>query len=116
MAAPGSSNIMAAECTPDVNPAKVIQNQKLKIEDSCEASPESALAVDKVRPADLELIRSLSKSDSDLLASPLGEAAALASRSGSVKNCRSGQKSMERSPSFASEWDEVIWVGKQVGG
>uniref|UniRef100_A0A3P9AZ91 Ankyrin repeat and sterile alpha motif domain containing 1A n=1 Tax=Maylandia zebra TaxID=106582 RepID=A0A3P9AZ91_9CICH len=48
-----------------------------------------------------------SKSDSDLLASPLGEEdGGLVGRSGSVSNCSSGQPSMERMPSFASEWDE----------
>uniref|UniRef100_A0A3B4ZHQ5 Ankyrin repeat and SAM domain-containing protein 1A-like n=1 Tax=Stegastes partitus TaxID=144197 RepID=A0A3B4ZHQ5_9TELE len=48
-----------------------------------------------------------SKSDSDLLASPLGEEdGGLAGRSGSVSNCSSGQPSMEGMPSFASEWDE----------
>uniref|UniRef100_A0A3P8U5V2 Ankyrin repeat and sterile alpha motif domain containing 1A n=1 Tax=Amphiprion percula TaxID=161767 RepID=A0A3P8U5V2_AMPPE len=48
-----------------------------------------------------------SKSDSDLLASPLGEEdGSLAGRCGSVSNCSSGQPSMEHMPSFASEWDE----------
>lgn len=99
-----------AECTPDANPAKVIQNPKAGIKDSSEVSAESAsVAAVKVRPTDLGLIRSLSKSDSDLLASPLGEEdGGLAGRSGSVSNCSSGQPSMERMPSFASEWDEVI--------
>lgn len=100
-----------AECTQDANPAKVIQNPKADIKDSREVSAESAsVAAVKVRPADLGLIRSLSKSDSDLLASPLGEedGGGLAGRSGSVSNCSTGQPSMERMPSFASEWDEVI--------
>lgn len=99
-----------AECTPDANPAKVVQNPKADIKDSSEVSAESAsVAAVKARPADLGLIRSLSKSDSDLLASPLGEEdGGLAGRSGSVSNCSSGQPSMERMPSFASEWDEVI--------
>lgn len=99
-----------AECTPDANPAKVIQNPKADIEDSSELSAESvSVGVVKVRPADLGLIRSLSKSDSDLLASPLGEEdGGLAGRSGSVSNCSSGQPSMECMPSFASEWDEVM--------
>lgn len=99
-----------AESTPDANPAKGIQNPRADIKDSTEVSAESApVAAVKVRPADLGLIRTLSKSDSDLLASPLGEEdGGLAGRSGSVSNCSSGQASMERMPSFASEWDEVI--------
>lgn len=94
----------------DANCVKVIQNPKADIKDSSEVSAESASAVAvKVRPADLGLTRSLSKSDSDLLASPLSEEdGSLAGRSGSVSNCSSGQPSMERMPSFASEWDEVI--------
>lgn len=96
-----------AECAPDADPAEVIQNPKADVKDSGEVSAEPAVV--RVRPADLGLIRSLSKSDSDLLASPVGEEdGGLAGRSGSVSNCSSGQPSMERMPSFASEWDEVI--------
>lgn len=99
-----------AECTPDVNPTNVIQNPEADIKELSEVSAESASGgAAKVRPADAGLIRSLSKSDSDLLASPLGEEdGGLVGRSGSVSNCSSGQPSMERMPSFASEWDEVI--------
>lgn len=103
-----------ADCTRDAKPTKVTRNAQADVKDS-------AAAV-KVRPADLGLIRSLSKSDSDLLASPLAEEedGGLAGRSGSVSNCSSGQPSAERMPSFASEWDEVIiqlrgW-GDEVGG
>lgn len=98
-----------AQCTANANPGKVIQNAKANVKDPRTVPTElaSAAAV-KVRPADLGLIRSLSKSDSDLLASPLGEEdGGLAGRSGSVSNCSSGQPSIERMPSFASEWDEV---------
>lgn len=116
-----------AECTPDAHPTKVIQTPKAGITDSNEVSAEStSKATVKVRPADLGLIRSLSKSDSDLLASPLGEEdGGLAGRSGSVSNCSSGQPSTERMHSFASEWDEVIlralgmgnkWEGVEDGG
>jgi hypothetical protein len=78
-----------------------------------------AVAVPPVRlkpPGDLKLTQSLSKPDSDLLVSPLGEEdGGLNSCCESVANCSSGNKQMERSPSFASEWDEVIlwvlWVG-----
>lgn len=103
-----------AECAPGEN------SSKADVTDSSGASAESArVAAFKSRPTDLGLIRSLSKSDSDLLASPHGEEdGGLAGRTGSVSNCRSGQPSTERMPSFASEWDEVMCgdAGDQVGG
>ncbi|XP_017160351.1 ankyrin repeat and SAM domain-containing protein 1A isoform X3 [Poecilia reticulata] len=103
-----------ADCIPD-NTTNVIQNPKADLQDGTEVSPESA-AVIKVRPADLGLIRSLSKSDSDLLASPVGEEdEGLANRSGSVANCSSGQPSMECMPSFASEWDEIEKIMTLIG-
>ncbi|MEQ2195705.1 hypothetical protein XENOCAPTIV_017114 [Xenoophorus captivus] len=96
-----------ADCMPD-NTTKVMQNPKTDVPDGSKVSSESATVI-KMRPADLGLLRSLSKSDSDLLSSPLGEEdGGLANRSGSVANCSSGKPSMERMPSFASEWDEVI--------
>ncbi|KAI1892966.1 hypothetical protein AGOR_G00138940 [Albula goreensis] len=62
-------------------------------------------------PGDLKLARSLSKSDSDLLVSPPSEeesgGAGLGGRSESVSNCSGGKKRLEKSPSFASEWDET---------
>lgn len=58
-------------------------------------------------PGDLKLARSLSKSDSDLLVSPPSEEDGLGSRSESISNCSGGKKRLEKSPSFASEWDEV---------
>ena len=59
-------------------------------------------------PGDLKLARSLSKSDSDLLVSPPSEEeGGLGSRSESVSNCSATKKRLEKSPSFASEWDEV---------
>uniref|UniRef100_A0A8C9SP58 Ankyrin repeat and sterile alpha motif domain containing 1A n=1 Tax=Scleropages formosus TaxID=113540 RepID=A0A8C9SP58_SCLFO len=59
-------------------------------------------------PGDLKLARSLSKSDSDLLVSPPGEEeGGLSGRSESVSNCSASKKRLEKSPSFASEWDEV---------
>ncbi|XP_061113111.1 ankyrin repeat and SAM domain-containing protein 1A-like isoform X2 [Conger conger] len=58
-------------------------------------------------PGDLKLARSLSKSDSDLLVSPPGEEeGGLGGRSESVSNCSAAKKRLEKSPSFASEWDE----------
>ncbi|XP_044067693.1 ankyrin repeat and SAM domain-containing protein 1A isoform X11 [Siniperca chuatsi] len=106
-----------AERMADANPTKVIQNSKADIKDSSEVSAESVtVAAVKVRPADLGLIRSLSKSDSDLLTSPLGEEdGGLAGRSGSLSNCSSGQPSMERISSFASEWDEIEKIMDLIG-
>lgn len=106
-----SSKTMA-ECAPGETPSKA------DVMDSSGASAESAPVVAfKSRPTDLGLIRSLSKSDSDLLASPHGEEdGGLAGRTGSVSNCRSGQPSTERMPSFASEWDEVILTVRGRGG
>lgn len=102
-----------AEYTPDTNPTQVIQNPNTITKDPREVPADATLAVEvRVRPADLRLIRSLSKSDSDLLASPVGEEdGGLAGRSGSVSDCSAGQPSIERMPSFASEWDEVITPG-----
>ncbi|KAM9429344.1 ankyrin repeat and SAM domain-containing protein 1A-like [Salvelinus alpinus] len=60
-------------------------------------------------PGDLKLARSLSKSDSDLLVSPPSEEeGGLGSRSESVSNCSAAKKRLEKSPSFASEWDEQM--------
>lgn len=102
-----------------IQDAKVIQNpEKTDSKDTREVSAESAaVAAIKARPSDLGLIRSLSKSDSDLLASPPGEedGGGLAGRSGSVSNCSSGQPSMERMPSFASEWDEIEKIMNLIG-
>lgn len=57
--------------------------------------------------AELKLSRSLSKSDSDLLTCSPTEDATMGSRSESLSNCSIGKKRLEKSPSFASEWDEV---------
>ncbi|PNI76957.1 ANKS1A isoform 3 [Pan troglodytes] len=56
--------------------------------------------------AELKLSRSLSKSDSDLLTCSPTEDATMGSRSESLSNCSIGKKRLEKSPSFASEWDE----------
>nr|XP_043880779.1 ankyrin repeat and SAM domain-containing protein 1A isoform X2 [Solea senegalensis] len=98
-----------AQCTS--NAAKVIPNP----EDPRTVSTEPASA-GKIRPVDLGLIKNLSKSDSDLLASPLGEEdGGLTGRSGSVSNCSSGQPSMQRMPSFTSEWDEIEKIMNLIG-
>lgn len=72
-------------------------------------SGSGAMSAIKMRPpGDLKLARSLSKSDSDLLVSPPSEEeGGLGNRSGSVSNCSTGKKRLEKSPSFTSEWDEV---------
>lgn len=57
--------------------------------------------------AELKLSRSLSKSDSDLLTCSPTEDTTMGSRSESLSNCSVGKKRLEKSPSFASEWDEV---------
>ncbi|CAH6789978.1 Anks1a [Phodopus roborovskii] len=56
--------------------------------------------------AELKLSRSLSKSDSDLLTCSPTEDTTMGSRSESLSNCSIGKKRLEKSPSFASEWDE----------
>ncbi|KAJ7998671.1 hypothetical protein DPEC_G00207300 [Dallia pectoralis] len=60
-------------------------------------------------PEDLKLTRCLSKSDSDLSDSPLGEEDGSLRCCESVNDCSSEKERMERSPSFASEWDEVMF-------
>ncbi|XP_077428718.1 ankyrin repeat and sterile alpha motif domain containing 1Ab isoform X4 [Vanacampus margaritifer] len=94
--------------TPDADPSKVIQT------DGKEPGEVSA----GLTPAavNLRLTRSLSKSDSDLLAPPLGEDdGGHAARSGSVSKCKQGQPSKERMPSFASEWDEIEKIMDLIG-
>lgn len=76
------------------------------------AEPEGDRAVGRAHPgskpkAELKLSRSLSKSDSDLLTCSPTEDDAMGSRSESLSNCSAGKKRLEKSPSFASEWDEV---------
>ncbi|KAK1801587.1 hypothetical protein P4O66_004548 [Electrophorus voltai] len=67
-------------------------------------------------PGDLKLLRSLSKSDSDLLVSPpADEEAGLANRSESVSNCSTTKRRLEKSPSFASEWDEIEKIMTLIG-
>uniref|UniRef100_A0A8K9X6M8 Ankyrin repeat and sterile alpha motif domain containing 1A n=1 Tax=Oncorhynchus mykiss TaxID=8022 RepID=A0A8K9X6M8_ONCMY len=67
-------------------------------------------------PGDLKLARSFSKSDSDLLVSPPSEEeGGLGSRSESVSNCSAAKKRLEKSPSFASEWDEIEKIMTLIG-
>lgn len=65
--------------------------------------------------AELKLSRSLSKSDSDLLTCSPTEDATMGSRSESLSNCSIGKKRLEKSPSFASEWDEIEKIMSSIG-
>ncbi|XP_034379933.1 ankyrin repeat and SAM domain-containing protein 1A isoform X4 [Arvicanthis niloticus] len=65
--------------------------------------------------AELRLSRSLSKSDSDLLTCSPTEDATMGSRSESLSNCSIGKKRLEKSPSFASEWDEIEKIMSSIG-
>ncbi|XP_062451028.1 ankyrin repeat and SAM domain-containing protein 1A isoform X1 [Rhea pennata] len=65
--------------------------------------------------AELKLSRSLSKSDSDLLTCSPTEDDAMGSRSESLSNCSTGKKRLEKSPSFASEWDEIEKIMSSIG-
>ncbi|XP_075411621.1 ankyrin repeat and SAM domain-containing protein 1A isoform X2 [Tenrec ecaudatus] len=65
--------------------------------------------------AELKLSRSLSKSDSDLLTCSPTEDSAMGSRSESLSNCSIGKKRLEKSPSFASEWDEIEKIMSSIG-
>lgn len=78
--------------------------------DQTETNGSSAPSPQALRkpPGHLKLACSLSKSDSDLLASPHCEDdGPLGGRSESLSNCADQRKEMEQMPSFASEWDEV---------
>ncbi|XP_015279461.1 PREDICTED: ankyrin repeat and SAM domain-containing protein 1A [Gekko japonicus] len=72
---------------------------------------DKSCSVGRVHPggkprSELKLSRSLSKSDSDLLTTSPTEDDTMGSRSESLSNCSAGKKRLEKSPSFASEWDE----------
>lgn len=103
-AAPTSSGTMAGILT-DPDPKAIYATVNKEPRDSpFHASPSAG----RVRPGDLKLARSLSKSDSDLLVSPPSEEeVGLGSRSESVSNCSAPKRRLEKSPSFTSEWDEV---------
>lgn len=74
-------------------------------------SPESAPASKARSSGDSRLSRSFSKSDSDLLSSLTSEE--------EEYTCNPGEKQLERSPSYTSEWDEVrapAPLGAEGGG
>ncbi|KAM9255347.1 ankyrin repeat and SAM domain-containing protein 1A isoform 2-T2 [Cariama cristata] len=86
----------------------------------CSAEEEGDRAVGRAHPgskpkAELKLSRSLSKSDSDLLTCSPTEDDAMGSRSESLSNCSTGKKRLEKSPSFASEWDEIEKIMSSIG-
>lgn len=95
----------------------MIQTLNADLQTHSQVSAESASdSVVKRRPADLGLTQSLSKSDSNLLMSPLKEEDRGLSRcNGSECHRSSGQPSMDRSPSFATEWDEVMLKLQETG-
>lgn len=76
-------------------------------EEEDQSGPRSRAPPTSKPKAELKLSRSLSKSDSDLLTCSPTEDATMGSRSESLSNCSIGKKRLEKSPSFASEWDEV---------
>ncbi|XP_036390241.1 ankyrin repeat and SAM domain-containing protein 1A-like isoform X2 [Megalops cyprinoides] len=102
---PAAAAAMSAPI-PDFDPKAIyatVVHTKSERKDSPPAPPAGRMRP----PGDLKLARSLSKSDSDLLVSPPSEEeGGLGSRSESVSNCSAGKKRLEKSPSFASEWDE----------
>ncbi|XP_064029914.1 ankyrin repeat and SAM domain-containing protein 1A isoform X3 [Pogoniulus pusillus] len=84
------------------------------------AEEEGDRAVGRAHPggkpkAELKLSRSLSKSDSDLLTCSPTEEDAMGSRSESLSNCSAGKRRLEKSPSFASEWDEIEKIMSSIG-
>lgn len=64
---------------------------------------------------ELRLARSLSKSDTDLLLCSPNDEEGMGSRSESMSECIAGKKRMEKSPSFASEWDEIEKIMSSIG-
>ncbi|KAM8779265.1 ankyrin repeat and SAM domain-containing protein 1A isoform 6-T7 [Rhynchonycteris naso] len=83
-------------------------------EGGCSGARSRAPPTGKPR-AELKLSRSLSKSDSDLLTCSPTEDATMGSRSESLSNCSVGKKRLEKSPSFASEWDEIEKIMSSIG-
>ncbi|XP_076869994.1 ankyrin repeat and sterile alpha motif domain containing 1Ab isoform X4 [Brachyhypopomus gauderio] len=71
--------------------------------DKARGIPELSSEAKRRTPGHLKLTRSLSKSDSDLLASPCGEEEG----SGSPAGLRGKREQTERLSWFASEWDEI---------
>ncbi|XP_040839164.1 ankyrin repeat and SAM domain-containing protein 1A isoform X3 [Ochotona curzoniae] len=85
-------------------------------EDEGERSGARSRAPPTSKPkAELKLSRSLSKSDSDLLTCSPTEDTTMGSRSESLSNCSIGKKRLEKSPSFASEWDEIEKIMSSIG-
>ncbi|KAL4622474.1 ankyrin repeat and SAM domain-containing protein 1A-like isoform X1 [Arapaima gigas] len=76
-----------------------------------------AIATDKVRSTgDLRLSRNLSRSDSDLLASPDSEEeVSFGRQSKSTYSFSAEENPLERSPSYASEWDEIDKIMDLIG-
>ncbi|XP_052018895.1 ankyrin repeat and SAM domain-containing protein 1A isoform X5 [Apodemus sylvaticus] len=84
-------------------------------EEEDQSGPRSRAPPTSKPKAELKLSRSLSKSDSDLLTCSPTEDATMGSRSESLSNCSIGKKRLEKSPSFASEWDEIEKIMSSIG-
>ncbi|XP_074537154.1 ankyrin repeat and SAM domain-containing protein 1A isoform X3 [Halichoeres trimaculatus] len=109
-AAPPPSRPSMAAILTDCDPKAIYATVNKEPRDS------GAGGAGRMRPGDLKLARSLSKSDSDLLVSPPSEEdGGLGNRSESVSNCSTGKKRLEKSPSFTSEWDEIEKIMTLIG-
>ncbi|NP_001106480.1 ankyrin repeat and SAM domain-containing protein 1A [Xenopus tropicalis] len=86
---------------------------------ACEPSSIEGCSNGAVAHMELPLRRSLSKSDSDLLtcSPPSGTNGDDWNRSESLTNCSTvaGKRSLEKSPSFTSEWDEIDKIMSSIG-
>ncbi|XP_018102016.1 ankyrin repeat and SAM domain-containing protein 1A isoform X4 [Xenopus laevis] len=86
---------------------------------ACEPSSIDGCRNGAVAHIELPLRRSLSKSDSDLLtcSPPSGTNGDDWNRSESLTNCSTvaGKRSLEKSPSFTSEWDEIDKIMSSIG-
>uniref|UniRef100_A0AAR2LX05 Ankyrin repeat and sterile alpha motif domain containing 1A n=1 Tax=Pygocentrus nattereri TaxID=42514 RepID=A0AAR2LX05_PYGNA len=112
-APPPTSSVAMAAILTDPDPKAIYATVNKEPRDSpSRASPSAG----RMRPGDLKLARSLSKSDSDLLVSPPSEEeAGLGGRSESVSNCSAAKRRLEKSPSFTSEWDEIEKIMTLIG-
>ncbi|XP_068599545.1 ankyrin repeat and SAM domain-containing protein 1A-like [Brachionichthys hirsutus] len=111
-AAPPPSRPSMAAILTDCDPKAIYATVNKEPRDSGTGAMSSV----RMRPGDLKLARSLSKSDSDLLVSPpTEEEGGLGNRSESVSNCSTGKKRLEKSPSFTSEWDEIEKIMTLIG-
>uniref|UniRef100_A0A8D0GBR7 Ankyrin repeat and sterile alpha motif domain containing 1A n=1 Tax=Sphenodon punctatus TaxID=8508 RepID=A0A8D0GBR7_SPHPU len=115
--------VYATIVRPSVNPSEpqtLVTPHMLQHRGGAEEEGYRGSAVGRAHPeskprAELKLSRSLSKSDSDLLTCSPTEDDTMGSRSESLSNCSAGKKRLEKSPSFASEWDEIDKIMSSIG-